>query len=146
MQKIRISLTAVIWAGAFKVSGSHIVSVAMANGNRFDDAIIYPLSIDPLIIACALWVASPKGVNRATKLWAAAGRYFGFIATVFANLAHSGWTSYESAAINLVPAIAVIIATEVFVHGMKSTPAARAARVSKASAGGNVVPMRKVRP
>lgn len=130
---IRIALTSIIWAGAFKVSGSHIVSVAMKNGNRFDDAIVYPLSIDALIIACALWVSAPKGVNKATKIWAAFGRYFGFAATVYSNLAHSGWTSYESAAINLIPAVAVIIATEVFVYGMKSTPAAKAAAKAKAS-------------
>lgn len=135
MTKIRIALTAIIWAGAFKISGSHIVSVAMANGNRIDDAIIYPLSIDALIIACALWVSAPKGVNKATRLWAAAGRYFGFAATVYANLAHSGWSSLESGIINLIPAIAVIVATEVFVHGMKGTVATRAAKqATKASA------------
>jgi drug/metabolite transporter (DMT)-like permease len=133
MNAIRIALTSVIWAGAFKISGSHIVDVAMKNGNRFDDAIIYPLSIDALIIACALWVSAPKGVNKATRLWAAAGRYFGFAATLYANLAHSGWSSIESGIINLIPAIAVIIATEVFVHGMKSTPAAKAAAKAKAS-------------
>jgi len=141
MQKIRISLTAIIWAGAFKVSGSHIVDVAMKNGNRFDDAIIYPLSIDALIISCALWVASPKGVNASTRRWAAAGRYFGFAATVYSNLAHSGWTTLESGIINLIPAVAVIIATEVFVHGMKSTPAAK--RASAAKTGGKVIPMQR---
>lgn len=124
----KTAITGIIWAGAFKVSASHLIDVAMKNGNTFSDAIFYPLLVDAMIIACALWVASPKGVNKATRMWAAAGRYFGFAATVYGNLAHSGWTSLESGIINLLPAVAVIVATEVFVHGMKGTVATRAAK------------------
>lgn len=125
---IKIVLTGIVWAGAFKVSASHIVSVAMKNGNSFSDAIIYPLSIDALIVSSALWVATPKGISRKARAWAAVGRYFGFAATIFANLAHSGWNSWESAGFNLIPAIAVIVATEVFVHASKGTVATRTAK------------------
>jgi hypothetical protein len=136
IQNPKLTLTGVIWAASFKVSASHIYEVALHNGNSKSDALAYPVTVDALIVACALWVATPKGISRKARMWAALGRYFGFAATIFANLAHSGnWTNYESLAVNLLPAISVIIATEVFVHAMKGTVATRAAKqATKASA------------
>lgn len=144
-------LTAVVWAGAFKVSASHAVSTAMEFGNSRGDALTYPVLIDAVIIACALWVASSKGVNKATKIWAGIGRIFGFIATLGTNLAHADLTAHGTAVImvavtvfvSLLPGIAVIIMTEVFVHGMKSTPAARAKASQSTKRTDNVVPIRK---
>lgn len=137
-------LTALVWAGAFKISSSHIIELAMRFGNRKDDALFYPVIVDAMIIVCALWVASPKGVNKATRLWAAFGRYFGFAATLFANVAHQDLTDAISIGVGLLPAVSVIITTEVFVHGMRSTPAARKAQASRSGKHtGNVVPMRK---
>lgn len=130
---VKIVITGIVWAASFKVSASHAVDVAMANGNRMDDALMYPILIDAMIIGCALWVASPRGVNKATRLWAAAGRLLGFAATVYVNLAASGWTSVESAVINGLSAIAVIVMTEVFIHGMRGTVATRAAAAAKAT-------------
>lgn len=146
----KMVLTTVVWAGAFKVSASHAVSTALEYGNAKSDAMTYPILIDALIIACALWVAAPKGVNRATKFWAGLGRYFGFLATLFVNVAHTDLMSHGAsplsigvtAMVGLLPGIAVIVMTEVFVHGMKSTPAARATAKAKA-VGGNVVPMQR---
>lgn len=143
-------LTAVVWGGAFKVSASHAVSTAIEFGNSRADAMFYPVLIDALIVGCALWVASPKGVNKATRVWAGFGRIFGFIATLGTNLAHADLTAHGSsilmitvtAFVSLLPGVAVIIMTEVFVHGMRSTPAARAKAGAKA-VGGNVIPMRK---
>jgi hypothetical protein len=147
----KMVLTTVVWAGAFKVSASHAVSTAMEYGNGRDDAMTYPLLIDALIVGCALWVASPKGVNKATRMWAGFGRLFGFVATLGTNLAHSDLTGHgtsilaiaTTAFVSLLPGIAVIVMTEVFVHGMKSTPAARKASAAKTVGRGNVVPMRK---
>lgn len=148
----KMVLTTVVWAGAFKVSASHAVGTALEYGNSKSDAMTYPILIDALIIACALWVAAPKGVNKATKFWAGLGRTFGFAATLFTNLAHADLLAHGdsplmigvSAAVSLLPGIAVIVMTEVFVHGMKSTPAARATSKAKTTGRDNVVPMRKV--
>lgn len=148
----KMVLTTVVWAGAFKVSASHAVGTALEYGNSKSDALTYPVLIDALIIACALWVAAPKGVNRATRVWAGFGRFFGFTATLFTNVASADLTAHgmsplaigTSALVNLLPGIAVIVMTEVFVHGMKSTPAARATSKAKATGRDNVVPMRKV--
>jgi hypothetical protein len=144
-------LTGIVWAGAFKVSASHAVATAMEYGNSRSDAVFYPILIDALIVGCALWVASPKGVNKATRMWAGFGRIFGFVATLGTNLAHADLTAHgpsilaigTSAFVSLLPGIAVIVMTEVFVHGMKSTPAARKAKTVTAGLG-NVLPMRKV--
>lgn len=148
----KMVLTTVVWGACFKVSANHAIDSAIKFGNTRSDAMFYPVIIDALIVACALWVSSPKGVNKATRLWAAFGRYFGFVATVFVNVVHTDFSAYQgngaaiviAGLINLLPAVGVIAMTEVFVHGMKSTPAARANSKAKAT-GGNVVPMRKAR-
>lgn len=148
----KMVLTTVVWAGAFKVSASHAVGTALEFGNSKSDAMTYPILIDALIVGCALWVAAPKGVNKATRFWAGFGRVFGFIATLGVNLAHTDLTGHGAsplmigvtAFVSLLPGIAVIVMTEVFVHGMKSTPAARANSKAKATGRDNVVPMRKV--
>lgn len=150
----KMVLTTVVWGGAFKVSSSHAFSTALKYGNSRADALMYPVLVDALIVGCALWVASPKGVNKATRMWAGFGRLFGFVATLGTNLAHADLTAHGtsvlavgvSAFVSLLPGIAVIVMTEVFVHGMKSTPAARATATAKAKTSkpvGNVVPMRK---
>jgi hypothetical protein len=83
-------------------------------------------------------------------MWAGFGRLFGFVATLGTNLAHADLTAHgtsilaiaTTAFVSLLPGIAVIVMTEVFVHGMKSTPAARKASAAKVT-GGKVIPMRK---
>lgn len=139
----KIVLTGIVWAGAFKVSASHAVSTAIEYGNTRADAVMYPVLVDALIVGCALWVASPKGVNKATRTWAGLGRIFGFVATLGMNLAHADLMAHGtsvlaigvSAFVSLLPGIAVIVMTEVFIHGMKGTVATRAAKqASKASA------------
>lgn len=132
---VKIVLTGIVWAAAFKVSASHTVGVALDHGNRMDDALMYPILIDAMIVGCALWVASPKGVNKSTRMWSAFGRYLGFAATLTVNLAHADFSDWKSVVVSLLPAIGVITMTEVFVHGMKGTVATRAAKqATKASA------------
>jgi hypothetical protein len=131
---VKIVITGIVWAAAFKVSASHTVGVAMDHGNRLDDALMYPILIDAMIVGCALWVASPKGVNKSTKLWSAFGRIFGFAATVVVNFAHADLSDWKSVVVSLLPAVGVIVMTEVFIHGMKGTVATRAAKATKVSA------------
>jgi hypothetical protein len=94
---------------------------------------MYPVCIDAVILVSALYLVATTGVNKLAKFWATAGRYFGFAATVFANMAHSGWTSASDVVINLIPAVALIITMELVVYGFKATPATRSSQARKAA-------------
>lgn len=129
----RIALTTVVCAASFFVSASHIVDVARHAGNDAVTSAMYPVCIDAVILVSALYLVASTGVNKIAKLWATLGRYFGFSATVFANMAHSGWTNPSDVIINLIPAVALIITMELVVYGFKATPAARASQARKAA-------------
>lgn len=126
----RIALTAVVCAASFFVSFRHIVEVARDAGNDAVTAGMYPVCIDAVILVSALYLVASTGVNKMAKLWATIGRYFGFSATVFANMAHSGWANPTAVIINLIPAVALIITMELVVYGFKATPAARASQAT----------------
>jgi len=126
----RIALTLVVCAASFFVSYSHIFEVAQGAGNDKLTAGVYPICIDAVILVSALYLVAATGVNKLAKLWATVGRYFGFSATVFANMAHSGWTNPSDVIINLIPAVALIITMELVVYGFKATPAARASQAT----------------
>ena len=124
----RIGLTLVVCAASFFVSYQHIFEVALGAKNSTATAAVYPVCIDAVILVSALYLVAATGVNKMAKLWATAGRYFGFTATVFANMAHSGWGNVSDIIINLIPATALIITMELVVYGFKATPAARASQ------------------
>lgn len=127
----RLALTIAVTAGIFYVSAGHIVDVAMVHGNPFRVAIVYPLAIDGMILISALTMAASVAVSKETKRYAKLARYFGFAATVYANVAHSGYTSIDSILINLIPAVALILVMEVVISSAKMTPAARKAMQRK---------------
>jgi len=136
----RLALTILVTAGIFYVSAGHIVDVAMAHGNPFRTAIIYPLAIDGVILISALTVAAQVAVSKETRRYAKAARWFGFGATIYANLAHSGYASTDAVIVNLIPAVALILMMEVVISSARMTPAARKA-VRKAP--NNVTPLRR---
>lgn len=122
----RLSTTGLIAGGAFWISANHWIHVATAAGNDLQTAAIYPLAIDALIVGSTLTLLARTGVNRMAKWYAGLGRAFGFGATIYGNLAASEFTSLNSAIINLLPAIALIISVETLVHAAQATPATRA--------------------
>lgn len=124
----RLALTATVALGTFFISASHIVRVASAAGNHGLAAYVYPVAIDCVILASVITLVARKGVNWKAKGYAAAGRIFGFGATIYCNLAASGWTSLTSAIVNLIPALSLIIVMELLVHTAQATPAARASQ------------------
>jgi len=140
----RIALTGAVALGSFWISASHIVRVASEAGNHGLAAYVYPVSIDCVILVSVLTLVVKTGVNRMAKMYAAAGRIFGFSATIYANLAASGWTSVTAAIVNLIPAISLIVVMELLVHAAQATPATRARRTSStgSKAKTNVTPIR----
>jgi drug/metabolite transporter (DMT)-like permease len=132
--KLRLALTTVVCAASFYVSYRHILEVALSTGNTIDSAVVYPITIDALILVSALTLIATTGVSKMAKLWATAGRAFGFAATVYCNLAASHFTSVMGAIVNMIPAVALIITVELLVYGWKATPATRPVAARKAAA------------
>lgn len=121
----RLALTVLVTAGIFYVSAGHIVDVAMAHGNPFRTAVVYPLAIDGLILISALTMAANVAVSKETRRYAKLARYFGFAATLFANLAAAGSLDLVDLGVNLIPAVSLILMMEVVISSVKLTPAAR---------------------
>jgi hypothetical protein len=132
--KLRLALTAIVCGAAFYVSYRHIVTVALASGNTADTAFVYPLTIDAMILVSAVTLVASTGVNKMAKMWAMIGRYFGFTATIYCNLAAGHFTSVAGAVVNMIPALALIITVELLVYGWKATPATRPVAARKAAA------------
>lgn len=121
----RLAITILVTAGIFKISAGHIIEVAMRYGNDFQSAIVYPVAIDGMILVSAITMAASVGVSKEAKFWAKVGRYFGFAATVYANLVHSQWENLDAMAVNVIPAVALIIVMELSISSAKMTPAAK---------------------
>ena len=132
--KARLVLTAIVCAAAFKISFGHIYDVALHAGNSPDNAIVYPVAIDAVILVSALYLVANQGVNKMAKLYATAGRLFGFAATIYCNMAASGWSNPGDVVINMIPAISLIITVELLVYGFKATPAARTSQAARKAA------------
>lgn len=131
--KLRLALTTVVALASFFISFTHIVDVAMAQGNALNVARCYPITIDAMILVCALTLVANAGVSKMGKLWASVGRIFGFTATIYCNLAASHFTSVVGAIINMIPALSLIITVELMVYGWKATPATRSSQARKTS-------------
>lgn len=138
----RLALTALVCGASFYVSFRHITEVAVEAGNTWDVAMFFPVTIDAVILVSAFTLMATTGVNRTAKSWATAGRVFGFAATTYCNIAASHFSSVNSAVINMLPALALIVTVELLVYGVKSTPAARASqtRARKATAAKKAAP------
>lgn len=140
-QNLRLVAIGASTLAMFRISFTHIMDVAAAYGNA-DTAMWFPIGIDGAIVATALTLAATRGVNRSTKTWATFVRYLAFFFTIFANVSHSGYGSFDAIAINVAPALLLIGLMETLIHASQSTPAARATK-RPAKRAGNVVPMRK---
>jgi hypothetical protein len=145
-QNLRLVAIALATLAMFRIIFTHIVDVATLYGNAAT-AVWFPIGIDGSIVATALTLSARRGVNRATKNWAMFVRYLAFFFTIFANVSHSGYGSFDAIAINIAPALLLIGLMETLIHASQSTPAARATkRTPKGKHAGNVVPIRKVAP
>jgi hypothetical protein len=144
--KLRAALITMTCLGSFYVSFRHIVDVALAHGNTIDVAIVYPISIDAVILVSALSLIQPKGVNKKARFWATLGRMFGFAATIYANMLHSGWADTDSVLVNLIPAVGLITVIELLIHTAHGTVATRAAARTKNATPSNVTKLRAVNP
>lgn len=143
-QNLRLVTIAASTVAMFRISFTHIMDIATLYGNA-DTAVWFPIGIDGSIIATALTLAAKRGVNRSTKNWATFVRYLAFFFTIFANVAHSGYGSFDAIAINVAPALLLIGLMEFLIHASQATPASRVRNTPKAKHSGNVVPMRKAK-
>lgn len=142
--KIRLALTLAATAGIFWISAKHIVHVAVGAGNDFSAAIVYPVAIDVVILVSVLTMMAPTGVNTMAKWYAALGRGFGFGATIYFNVAASGFESANAMVVNLIPAVALIIMMELSVHAVKATPGSRARKAKPARRPNHAAPVRRL--
>lgn len=125
-QKLRITAITAVCAAVFAISFDHITTVAATYGNGWT-SFLYPICIDGVILVSALTLVARVGISKATKAYAKAGRWFGFVATIYANVAHSGYSSTDSIVVNLIPAIALIFTVELLIHAAQGTSASRSA-------------------
>lgn len=129
----RFALIILVTAGIFYLSASHIIAVASQYGNTGLAAIVYPISIDGVILISALTLVATQGsVSKEAKFWARFGRYFGFAATLYANMEHSNYGSLPAILVNVIPAIALIITMEITIHSAKAMARTAARRTKKA--------------
>lgn len=141
---LRIVTIAASTIAMFRISFTHIMDIAAAYGNA-DTAMWFPIGIDGSIIATALTLSAKRGVTRLTKTWAMFVRYLAYFFTIFANVAHSGYGSFDAIAINIAPALLLIGLVETLLHASHSTVNSRPNAKPKAKHTGNVVPMRKAK-
>ncbi len=132
-QKFRLALITLVCSGVFYISFSHITSIAQQYGNAAHVAWVYPLCIDGVILISALSLTARVGINKATKFYAKLGRWFGFAATIYANVLHSGYSSTDAIVVNVLPAIALIITVELLIHASAGTSAYRRRSNQKAT-------------
>lgn len=138
--KLRLAITAIVCLSAFYVSFNHIISVAIDHGNTQDVALVYPITIDGLILVSALSLMESRA--RGVRFWAWVGRYVGFACTLYANTLHSGWESVDSIVVNLIPGVSLIITVELLIHtaqrwlGMRNAKAATSPRKTASKAPG----------
>lgn len=137
----RLAAITTVCVIVFYVSFSDIAEVALAYGLAPRVAYAYPLCIDAMILVCALTLVASKGINRSAKFYAKLGRWFGFVATIYANALGAGTVDINAIAIHAIPAVSLIFTIELMIHGAKGTAASRSARSSKSA--GNVTPIRK---
>lgn len=147
---IRIALITTVCAAQFFVSASDIIDQALHVTHSIARAAAFPACIDATILIAALTVAARTGVNKKARQWAAFARYFGFTATVYANVISSGITRaahltpdlVASAAFMLIPAVALIATMELLIHGAQGTPATRKAASAKTTSRATVTRLR----
>ena len=131
----RLILVIGVCSVIFYNSRDHIAYVASHYGHAhgFSAQWGYAITIDCTILISALTLVANRGVNKAARNWARAGRWFGFVSTVLANLTASGFADSPvvdlplivSILICAIPGIALIIVVELVIHSAKATPATR---------------------
>lgn len=141
----RLGIVIAVTAGIFYVSASHIIAIAERYGNHGLAANIYPLTIDGVILISALTLVATQGsVGKDTKRWATGARYFGFAATIYANVEFSGYGNLSAIVTNLIPAIGLIFTMEIVVSSAKAMARQTTRqRNTKARQTENVIPMRR---
>jgi hypothetical protein len=96
------------------VSFTHIESLALANGYSIDTARLLPFSVDGLIIASSLSLATDDRVALART---------GLVLGVAANIMFGVRFGVTGAVVNSWPAVSFIIASEILVGMLRARPA-----------------------
>ncbi len=130
---LRMILTAIVCTGVFYTSFAHITTVAQSYGNSLSTALMYPILIDGMILACALTLTAKTGVNKMTRWYAGLGRWTGFGFTIACNTMHANSWNVGAIFVALIPAIVLIIVVELLIHAAQGTPATRAKRATKST-------------
>jgi Protein of unknown function (DUF2637) len=112
------------------VSFAHIESLALANGYSIATARLLPFSVDGLIVASSLSLAT--GGRAALSR---TGLVLGVAATVAANVAFGVRFGVTGAVVNSWPAVSFIIASEILVGMLRTRAAAASETVTQAVAG-----------
>lgn len=123
-QKLRIAAITAVCLSVFAISFDHITAVAQTYGNGWT-SFLYPVCIDGVILVSALTLVARVGISKTTKVYAKAGRWFGFAATIYANVAVSGYASTDAILVNLIPAVSLIFTVELLIHAAQGTSASR---------------------
>jgi hypothetical protein len=101
------------------VSYAHIESLALANGYSIGTARLLPFSVDGLIVASSLSLAT----GGRTAL-ARTGLVLGVAATVAANVVFGVRFGVTGAVVNSRPAVSFIVSSEILVEMLRARPAA----------------------
>lgn len=142
-QKLRIVAITIVCGAVFAISYSHIASVAGQYGNGWS-AYLYPICIDGVILISALTLVARVGITKTTRYYAKLGRWFGFAATIYANVAHSGYGSTDAILVNLIPALSLILTVELLIHAATGTAKYRAQRTAGTQRSAPPVKLRSV--
>jgi hypothetical protein len=100
-------------------SFAHIESLALANGYTLATARLLPFSVDGLIVASSLALAT--GTRTALARF---GLVLGIVATVAANVVFGVRFGVTGAVVNSWPAVAFIVSSEILVGMLRARPAA----------------------
>jgi hypothetical protein len=127
----RIAITMMVTAAEFYTSASHIIATAINAGNPIRAAVTYPLVIDGMILAAVLALTARRGVNKIARQYAGWARGLGYAATLYCNVAASGFTSINNAVVDVFPGLGLILLLELTVHSAAQTPAAKRTPAAK---------------
>jgi hypothetical protein len=111
------------------VSYAHVESLALANGYTIGTARLLPLSVDGLIVASSLALA-----NGARPWLARSGLILGILATVLANAVYGAGHGPVGVVVNMWPAVAFLLASEILLSMLRARPAPVAEDVTIPSA------------
>lgn len=138
--KLRTATAAVVVAvAAFAaaVSYQHIYDLGHAHGQHGSAAVLLPLSVDGLILACSMAMLHESRAGRPVPGLARSGLWLGIAATIAANVGYGAAYGLVGALISAWPAAAFILSAETIltiVHRSRRTALSQPAQSVAADA------------